>query len=84
MHLPEGQGRLLARAFCGLVGLGRLAVIEDVPEDQLDLTRGDISLHNLRFNTQHVRAAGTSEKVRIVDEADGCVGIAAHVQPVHQ
>ena len=31
VHLPEGDGGLLARAFCGLVGLGRLAVIENVP-----------------------------------------------------
>ncbi len=84
VHTPEGERVLLPGAFCGLVGQGGLAVIEDVPEDQLDLTGCHVILHNFWFNTQHVRAAGASEKVRVVNEADGCVGVAAHVQPVHQ
>lgn len=55
-------------------------MIQHVREGESDRSLGHIISKNFWFNSQHVRATGASEKVRVIEQTKRCVGIATNIQ----
>ncbi|MEZ4619125.1 MAG: hypothetical protein R2867_26935 [Caldilineaceae bacterium] len=55
-------------------------MVENMGEEKVDKAGGDKLLLNFRLNSHHVRGAGASEKIGIVDKANGRVSVAENIE----